>query len=85
MTESDNFPTTHEHAPGKPHAHAGGNVDHYHSLSGKSIQVASLVETAEPRKLCDHICMLDADHVERGELHQYCYENPPPRPVGRGE
>ena len=33
----------------------------------------------EPRKLCDYICMLDDDHVERGEGHQFCYENPSPR------
>ena len=28
---------------------------------------------------CDHICLLDEGHVERGELHFYGYENPSPR------
>ena len=28
---------------------------------------------------CDHICMLDEGHVERGERHQYGYELPSPR------
>jgi hypothetical protein len=28
---------------------------------------------------CDHICLLDDGHVERGESHFYGYEFPPPR------
>jgi inorganic triphosphatase YgiF len=28
---------------------------------------------------CDHICLKDADHVERGEPHFYGYEHPSPR------
>jgi len=31
------------------------------------------------RKRCDHICLLDDEHVERGEVHQYGYEIPSPR------
>lgn len=34
---------------------------------------------AVPRKKCDHICLLDDDHVDRGEPHFYGYENPSPR------
>lgn len=33
----------------------------------------------EPREACDHICLKDADHVERGEPHFYGYEHPSPR------
>ena len=31
----------------------------------------------EPVDRCDHICLLDAGHVGRGESHQYGYELPP--------
>ena len=37
----------------------------------------SEVSTRKPR--CDHICLLDDGHLERGELHQYGYELPSPR------
>ena len=33
----------------------------------------------DPRGKCDYICMLDGEHVERGEIHQLCYELPSPR------
>lgn len=36
------------------------------------------VPTPRPPR-CDHICLLDEGHVERGELHQYGYELPSPR------
>lgn len=32
-----------------------------------------------PRPKCDHICLLDAGHVDRGEPHFYGYEMPGPR------
>ena len=32
-----------------------------------------------PQPKCDHICLLDDGHVERGEVHQYGYELPSPR------
>lgn len=32
---------------------------------------------------CDHICLLDDGHVERGEPHFYGYEIPSPRRPGR--
>jgi hypothetical protein len=35
------------------------------------------VPRREPR--CDHTCLLDDGHVERGEGHQYGYELPSPR------
>lgn len=31
------------------------------------------------RAKCDHICLLDDGHVDRGELHFYGYELPSPR------
>ena len=31
------------------------------------------------RSRCDHICLLDDGHVDRGEPHQYGYELPSPR------
>lgn len=34
---------------------------------------------ADDTPRCDHICLLDDGHVERGEPHFYGYENPPPR------
>jgi hypothetical protein len=34
---------------------------------------------AEPREMCDHICLKDAEHVQRGEPHFYGYEHPSPR------
>jgi hypothetical protein len=33
----------------------------------------------EPRVRCDHICLLDDGHVDRGEPHFYGYEIPSPR------
>lgn len=33
----------------------------------------------EYRRRCDHICLLDDGHVERGETHQHGYELPSPR------
>ena len=36
-------------------------------------------QETNPRPKCDHICLLDDGHVERGERHFYGYENPPPR------
>ncbi len=33
----------------------------------------------DPRGKCDHICLKDGEHVGRGELHSYGYENPSPR------
>jgi hypothetical protein len=45
-------------------------------VSGEGVDVGG-----RRRDLCDHICMLDAGHVERGELHYYCYELPSPRSV----
>lgn len=30
-------------------------------------------EQAKPQRLCDHRCLLDDGHVERGEPHQYGY------------
>lgn len=35
--------------------------------------------TPDPRGKCDHICLNDGEHVERGEGHFYGYENPSPR------
>jgi hypothetical protein len=40
-------------------------------LSGKAVP--------EPVRKCDHICLLDEGHVERGEAHFYGYEHPSPR------
>lgn len=34
---------------------------------------------AEPELRCDHICLKDDGHVERGEPHFYGYEIPSPR------
>lgn len=31
---------------------------------------------AEVEKMCDHRCILDDDHVERGEPHYYGYRLP---------
>jgi hypothetical protein len=39
---------------------------------------ASVAE-ADPRGKCDHICLKDGEHVERGEPHFYGYEHPSPR------
>ena len=36
-------------------------------------------QAATPEAKCDHICLKDANHVERGEPHFYGYENPSPR------
>lgn len=36
-----------------------------------------MVADETPR--CDHICLKDAGHVERGEPHFYGYEIPSPR------
>ena len=33
----------------------------------------------ERRPMCDHICLKDDGHVERGEPHFYGYELPSPR------
>lgn len=33
----------------------------------------------DPPPRCDHICLKDDGHVERGEPHFYGYENPSPR------
>lgn len=33
----------------------------------------------QPWEVCDHICLLDAEHTERGDPHFYGYENPGPR------
>lgn len=33
----------------------------------------------DPRGRCDHICLQDGEHVERGEPHFYGYEIPSPR------
>lgn len=32
-----------------------------------------------PKPKCDHICLKDDGHVDRGEPHFYGYENPSPR------
>ena len=37
------------------------------------------VGTAKERPKCDHICLLDDGHVDRGEPHCYGYELPSPR------
>jgi hypothetical protein len=34
---------------------------------------------------CDHICLLPADHLDRGVLHQYGYELPSPRSSASAE
>jgi hypothetical protein len=36
-------------------------------------------EAATNEAKCDHICLKDAGHVERGEPHFYGYEHPSPR------
>jgi hypothetical protein len=41
--------------------------------------VSQGVQAAEPTVRCDHICLLDDGHVERGEPHFYGYEHPSPR------
>jgi hypothetical protein len=38
------------------------------------------VPSNEPK--CDHICLKDDGHVERGEGHFYGYELPSPRQAG---
>lgn len=44
-------------------------------------------EAADPRRrLCDHICLKDYDHLDRGEPHFYGYEHPSPHtPEGNPE
>jgi hypothetical protein len=37
----------HEHVPGNPHTHPGGDVDHYHSLSGKPVALTEPEENDE--------------------------------------
>ena len=44
----------------------------------EELRAADAVQ-AGPTERCDHICHLDADHLERGWCHQYGYENPSPR------
>ena len=41
--------------------------------------MSELAEACAPVTRCDHICLLDDGHVERGEVHQYGYEHPSPR------
>ncbi|MFN2591500.1 MAG: hypothetical protein ABR532_01530 [Candidatus Dormibacteria bacterium] len=38
----------------------------------------------DPKPKCDHICLKDDGHVERGEPHFYGYELPSPRVWGCG-
>jgi hypothetical protein len=39
-------------------------------------------QVGEGRPKCDHICLKDDGHVERGEPHFYGYELPSPRATG---
>jgi hypothetical protein len=40
---------------------------------------AKQADPAQRRPMCDHICLKDDGHVERGEPHFYGYELPSPR------
>lgn len=44
-----------------------------------AVDNAPEIGTRDPERLCDHICLLDEGHVERGERHFYGYEIPSPR------
>lgn len=39
----------------------------------------AIAAQSDPRGECDHICLKDREHLERGEPHFYGYENPSPR------
>jgi hypothetical protein len=43
----------------------------------------SIPAVPTPEPMCDHICIRDAGHVERGEPHFYGYELPSPRDAVR--
>lgn len=55
-------------------------------MSGRSPEPRDeQTQVPEPVKKCDHICLLDDGHVERGEHHFYGYELPSPRMSGRSD
>ncbi len=35
-------------------------------------------EAGTPQPMCDHICLLPADHLDRGQLHFHGYRHPSP-------
>lgn len=52
-------------------------AQHLASKAQHADDVRAMPTVHEPK--CDHICLLDDGHVERGEHHFYGYENPSPR------
>lgn len=56
-----------------------GTSDTERKWTMEEVQSDKKAQEVDPKPRCDHICLLDADHVRRGEPHFYGYEFPPPR------